>query len=59
METLYDLEDLPELFEGTGPNITGDFYPPNMNQHKQTMLTQDEAADLASSLANEVIEEFY
>jgi len=59
MEPWYDLEDLPELFEGTGPNITGNYYPPNMNQHNQTMLTQDEADNLAFDLANEVAEEWY
>jgi len=53
------MEDLPELFEGNGPNITTDFYPPNMNQNNQTMLTQVEAENLAFDLANEVAEEWY
>ena len=46
----YDLEDLPEQYGGTGPKISGDYYPPNMTQHNQTMLTQDEATDLSAEL---------
>ena len=40
MSQWYDLNNVMVKFGGTLPNQTANFFPPDMNMHGQTMLSQ-------------------